>query len=82
MWACSRGESAGEDGSENADVGGYFSTALMVAAYNWNKITKQLYCVYNTKEAFDDALQYIPDPQQNPVYLPEILSFPFAISSL
>ena len=82
MWACSRGESAGEDGSENPDVGGYFSTALMVAAYNWNKITQQLYCVYNTKEAFDDALQYIPDSQQNPVYLPEILSFPFAISSL
>lgn len=85
MWACSRGESAGEDSSpKNPDVGGYFSTALMRAAHVWNTVVGQPYSVLYTKEAFDYALQYIPDPQQNPVYLPlpEGLSFPFAISML
>lgn len=83
MWACSKGESAGEDSSMNPDVGGYFTTALIVAAKNWNNITEQLYCAYYTKEAFDDAPLYIPDSQQqHPVYLPPELSFPFAISSL
>lgn len=82
MWACSKGEEAGEDSSTTSKAGGYFSTALMKAAYNWNKITDPLYQIYKTSEAFTDARSLIHDPQQNPEYEPKWLAFPFAISSI
>ena len=81
MWACSRGQSAGEDSSEMSKKGGYFTTALIKAALNWNRITGTLHLIYKTADAFADSLQFIHDPQQTPEYEPEWLSFPFAIST-
>lgn len=81
MWACSRGQSAGEDSSEMSKKGGYFTTALIKAALNWNRITGTLHLIYKTADAFADSLQFIHDPQQTPEYEPEWLSYPFAVSS-
>lgn len=81
MWACSRGQEAGEDSSETSKKGGYFTTALIKAALNWNRMTNTLHLIYKTADAFVDSLQFIHDPQQTPEYEPEWLSFPFAISS-
>lgn len=82
MWACSRGESAGEDSSTTSNKGGFFTTALIKAALKWDKQTTVPYLIYTTAEAFIGAKQFMHDPQQNPEYEPEWLAFPFAISTL
>lgn len=81
MWACSRGQGAGENSSETSKAGGYFTTALIKAALNWNRMANTPHLIYKTADAFVDSLQFIHDPQQTPEYEPEWLSFPFAISS-
>lgn len=81
MWACSRGQGAGEDSSETSKAGGYFTTALLKAAMKWNRLTSIPYLIYETSEAFVDSSAFMHDPQQTPEYDPEWLSFPFAIST-
>ena len=81
MWACSRGQGAGENSSETSKAGGYFTTALIKAAMKWDKLTSTPYLIYKTSEAFNDSSAFMHDPQQTPEYDPEWLSFPFAIST-
>lgn len=82
MWACSRGESAGEDSSTTSNKGGFFTTALIKGALKWDKQTTIPYLIYTTADAFIGAKQFMHDPQQNPEYEPEWLAYPFAISTL
>lgn len=81
MWACSRGQSAGENSSETSKAGGYFTTALIKAAMKWDRMTPTPYLIYKTSEAFIDSSAFMHDPQQTPEYEPEWLAFPFAIST-
>lgn len=84
MWACSKGEAAGEYSSPNTNAGGYFTTALINAAVRWqHAVQKNLDKVYMTDEAFSDAVNLVPDNQQNPQYDPSetSLAYPFAVQS-
>ncbi len=81
MWACSRGQGAGEDSSETSKAGGYFTTALLKAAMKWNSLTSIPYLIYKTSDAFTDSSAFMHDSQQTPEYEPDWLSFPFAIST-
>lgn len=84
MWACSKGEFAGEYSSPNTNAGGYFTTALINAAMVWGRdVRKNLDKVYMTDETFRDAINLIPDNQQNPQYDPHdfSLAYPFAVQA-
>lgn len=82
MWACSKGEAAGEYSSPNTNAGGYFTTALINAAMVWNRNMQKIWGkIYMTDKAFADAVKQMYNTQQNPQYEPNNLTFPFAVST-
>ena len=73
MLSCSTGEAAGE----NPESGGYYTSAIIDAAFAFDT-TQGTPTILNTKEAHDHAVRIMP-PQQHPEYAPLGLAFPFAV---
>jgi hypothetical protein len=73
MLACAEGEGAGED----PESGGYYTSALLDAAYAFERDTRES-GILTTLQAHDYASAIMPW-QQRPEYSPRSVTFPFAV---